>query len=85
MQLLSRTLLQTGLRDLWRRPLHTGLMILGVALGVAVVVAIDQFVRDDATSGWRRFLALSELLREDGGGEIRVPRRRRRASPLARP
>jgi len=34
-------LLRTGLRDLVRRPLHTGLMVLGVALGVAVVVAID--------------------------------------------
>jgi putative ABC transport system permease protein len=38
---LTRTLLLTGLRDLVRRPLHTGLMVLGVALGVAVVVAID--------------------------------------------
>ncbi len=37
----SRTLLRTGLRDLVRRPLHTGLMVLGVALGVAVVIAID--------------------------------------------
>src|SRR2546428_11361989 len=39
--MLTRSLLRTGLRDLRRRPLHTGLMILGVALGVAVVVAID--------------------------------------------
>jgi putative ABC transport system permease protein len=39
--MLTRSLLVTGLRDLRRRPLHTGLMILGVALGVAVVVAID--------------------------------------------
>jgi putative ABC transport system permease protein len=38
---VTRTLLLTGLRDLVRRPLHTGLMILGVALGVAVVIAID--------------------------------------------
>ncbi len=37
----GRTLLLTGLRDLVRRPLHTGLMVLGVALGVAVVTAID--------------------------------------------
>ncbi len=37
----SRTLLRAGLRDLVRRPLHTGLMVLGVALGVAVVIAID--------------------------------------------
>ena len=39
--MLPPTLLRTGLRDLLRRPLHTGLMILGVALGVAVVIAID--------------------------------------------
>jgi putative ABC transport system permease protein len=38
---VTRTLLLTGLRDLVRRPLHTGLMVLGVALGVAVVIAID--------------------------------------------
>ncbi|MGE5127818.1 MAG: ABC transporter permease, partial [Betaproteobacteria bacterium] len=38
---MTRTLLLTGLRDLARRPLHTGLMVLGVALGVAVVLAID--------------------------------------------
>ena len=38
---MTRTLLLTGLRDLVRRPLHTGLMIAGVALGVAVVIAID--------------------------------------------
>jgi putative ABC transport system permease protein len=37
----GRTLLLTGLRDLVRRPLQTGLMVLGVALGVAVVIAID--------------------------------------------
>ena len=39
--MLPPTLLRTSLRDLVRRPLHTGLMILGVALGVAVVIAID--------------------------------------------
>ena len=38
---MPRALLRTGLRDLVRRPLHTALMVLGVALGVAVVVAID--------------------------------------------
>lgn len=38
---MTRTLLLTGLRDLVRRPLHTSLMVLGVALGVAVVIAID--------------------------------------------
>jgi putative ABC transport system permease protein len=35
------SLLKTGLRDFLRRPWQTGLMILGVALGVAVVIAID--------------------------------------------
>ncbi len=40
-RLIPSTLLRTGMRDLVRRPLHTGLMVLGVALGVAVVVAID--------------------------------------------
>ena len=39
--MIPRALLRTGLRDLVRRPLHTALMVLGVALGVAVVVAID--------------------------------------------
>jgi putative ABC transport system permease protein len=38
---VTRSLLLTGLRDLVRRPLHSGLMVLGVALGVAVVIAID--------------------------------------------
>jgi putative ABC transport system permease protein len=47
-------LLRTGLRDLVRRPLHTGLMVLGVALGVAVVVAIDL-----ANSAARRGFARS--------------------------
>lgn len=39
--MIPRALLLTGLRDLVRRPLHTGLMLTGIALGVAVVVAID--------------------------------------------
>ena len=39
--MIPRALLRTGLRGLVRRPLHTALMVLGVALGVAVVVAID--------------------------------------------
>lgn len=37
----SVALLRVGLRDVARRPLQTGLLVLGVALGVAVVVAID--------------------------------------------
>src|SRR2546428_12895330 len=52
--MLTRSLLRTGLRDLRRRPLHTALMILGVALGVAVVVAIDL-----ANGSARRGFALS--------------------------
>lgn len=39
--MIPGALWRAGLRDLVRRPLHTGLMIFGVALGVAVVVAID--------------------------------------------
>lgn len=38
---LSRTLLNVGWRTLLRRPWQTGLMILGITLGVAVVVAVD--------------------------------------------
>ena len=36
-----RTLIRAGVRDLIRRPLQTGLVVLSLALGVAVVVAID--------------------------------------------
>ncbi len=37
----SLSLLRSSIRSLLRRPWQTGLMLLGVALGVAVVVAID--------------------------------------------
>ena len=50
---MTRSLLLTGLRDLVRRPLHTGLMILGVALGVAVVIAID-LANTSASRGFAR-------------------------------
>jgi putative ABC transport system permease protein len=50
---VRRTLVLAGLRDLVRRPLHTGLMILGVALGVAVVIAID-LANTSATRGFLR-------------------------------
>jgi len=50
---LTRTLLLTGLRDLVRRPLHTGLMVLGVALGVGVVIAID-LANTSARRGFER-------------------------------
>ena len=36
-----RTLIRAGFRDLIRRPLFSGLMLAGLALGVAVVIAID--------------------------------------------
>ncbi len=36
-----RTLITAGLRDLIRRPFQTGLVVLSLGLGVAVVVAID--------------------------------------------
>ena len=55
---MTRTLLLTGLRDLVRRPLHTGLMVLGVALGVAVVIAIDLA----NTSAKRGFLRSTEAV-----------------------
>ena len=55
---MTRTLLLTGLRDLVRRPLHTGLMVLGVALGVAVVIAIDLA----NTSAKRGFLRCTEAV-----------------------
>jgi putative ABC transport system permease protein len=38
---MSSSVLRAGLRDLLRRPFQVFLMILGVALGVAVIVAID--------------------------------------------
>jgi putative ABC transport system permease protein len=50
---VTRSLLLTGLRDLVRRPLHTGLMVMGVALGVAVVVAID-LANSAASRGFAR-------------------------------
>jgi putative ABC transport system permease protein len=50
---VTSSLLRTGLRDLVRRPLHTGLMVLGVALGVAVVVAID-LANTSASRGFAR-------------------------------
>ena len=50
---MTRSLLLTGLRDLVRRPLHTGLMVLGVAMGVAVVIAID-LANTSASRGFAR-------------------------------
>ena len=71
---MTRTLLLTGLRDLVRRPLHTGLMVLGVALGVAVVIAIDLA----NTSAKRGFLRSTEAVTGRAthhvrGGPSRLP------------
>ncbi|MSP13917.1 MAG: FtsX-like permease family protein [Chloroflexi bacterium] len=38
---MSWHLVRMSLRHLWRRPLQSALLVLGVALGVAVVIAID--------------------------------------------
>lgn len=49
--MLTRSLVQASWRDLLRRPLQTLLMLLGIALGVAVVVAID-LANTSATRGF---------------------------------
>jgi putative ABC transport system permease protein len=80
--MLPPTLLRTGLRDLVRRPLHTGLMVLGVALGVAVVVAID-LANGAARRGFARSSeaivgrATHQILGGPGGLEEDVLRRLR--------
>ncbi len=40
--MLTRSLLRLGMRDLVRRRWQSGLMLVGVTLGVAVVIAIDS-------------------------------------------
>jgi putative ABC transport system permease protein len=50
--MLHTSLIKTSLRDLRRRGWQLALMILGVALGVAVVVAID-LANQSATEGFR--------------------------------
>jgi prevent-host-death family protein len=51
---------------------------------VAVVVAIDQFEDSSGGARWRKFLDASAEIRASGGAKLRVPRRKRRASPLGR-
>jgi putative ABC transport system permease protein len=78
--MLPATLVRTGLRDLVRRPLQTGLMVLGVALGVAVVVAID-LANGAARRGFARSTeaivgrATHQILGGPGGLEQDVLRR----------
>ncbi|HXY41923.1 MAG TPA: FtsX-like permease family protein [Vicinamibacteria bacterium] len=71
---MTRTLLLTGLRDLARRPLHTGLMVLGVALGVAVVIAID-LANGSAERGFARSteVVTGRATHEVTGGPVGVP------------
>src|SRR5580658_6511403 len=52
---------------------------------VAMVVAIEQFEDGAPRARWKKFLEISDEIRASGGGELRVPRRERRASPFARP
>lgn len=72
--MLTRTLLLTGLRDLLRRPLHTGLMVLGVALGVAVVIAID-LANGAARRGFARSseAVVGRATHQLGGGPSGIP------------
>jgi putative ABC transport system permease protein len=67
-------LLRTGVRDLVRRPLHTGLMVLGVALGVSVVVAID-LANTAARRGFARSseAALGRATHQVRGGSAGLP------------
>lgn len=51
-------------------------------LPVAVVVSVEQFDEHDDVARWRHFLDLSAEIRATGGGEIRLPRRASRRSPL---
>jgi antitoxin (DNA-binding transcriptional repressor) of toxin-antitoxin stability system len=51
---------------------------------VAMVVAIEQFQDGTAATRWKKFLEASAAIRVSGGGELRVPRRERRASPFGR-
>jgi prevent-host-death family protein len=52
---------------------------------VAMVLAIEQFEDGATATRWKKFLRTSAEIRVSGGGELRVPRRDRRASPFARP
>jgi hypothetical protein len=51
---------------------------------IAVVIAIDQFDLHDARARWQQFLRESEEIRAEGGGILRVPKRRSRSSPFER-
>ncbi len=51
---------------------------------VAVVVGLAQYEDVEAAARWRRFLEVSEEIRDAGGGELRVPPRVRRPSPFGR-
>lgn len=50
---------------------------------VAVVIAMDQFEDRAVSARWKQFLDASARIRSEGGGDLRIPRRRPRASPFA--
>ncbi len=51
---------------------------------VAVIVSVDQFEDGSAGARWQKFIQTSASIRAGGGGELRVARRSRRASPFGR-
>lgn len=57
-------------------------------LPIAVVLGIDDYSRLDErqskTDQWKRFLAQSAALREEGGADLEIPKRTARPSPFDR-
>jgi prevent-host-death family protein len=55
---------------------------------VAVVISAAEYERIETVRGrrnkWQEMLALAADLRADGGVDLKLPRRERRRSPLAR-
>ena len=51
---------------------------------VAIVVAVAEFDDRDARGRWVSFLDASAAVRDEGGAELRVPRRAARKSPFGR-
>ena len=55
---------------------------------IAVVLGIDDYSRLDerqrTTDQWKRFLAQSAALRQEGGVDLEIPKRTARPSPFAR-
>ncbi|HEY1693175.1 MAG TPA: type II toxin-antitoxin system Phd/YefM family antitoxin [Polyangiaceae bacterium] len=49
---------------------------------VAVVIGFEQYEGVEAAERWRRFLEFSKETSAAGGGQLRVPGRKPRRSPL---